>query len=82
MNLIKDSILENNNLIKVPKVLVLQHCRGEEQIHIESDSSDEEFQTDGPVVERSHRMVSINSKLSEVHKSGNFCEIIAFRMIQ
>ena len=66
---------------KVPKVLVLQHCRGEEQIHhVESDSSDEEVETDGAVVERSHRMVS--SKLSEVHKSGNFCEIIAFRMIQ
>ena len=68
MNLIKDSILENNNLIKVPKVLVLQHCRGEEQIHIESDSSDEEFQTDGPVVERSHRMVSRSSNGSIFQK--------------
>ena len=65
---------------KVPKVLVLQHCRGDEQIHVESDSSDEEFETDGAVVEGGHRMVS--SKLSEAHKSGNFCEIIIFRMIQ
>ena len=60
INLIKEPILENENLKTVPKVLVLQHCRGEEQIDIDSDSSsDSECETDGAAYERSHRMVSI-----------------------
>ena len=60
INLIKEPILENENLKTVPKVLVLQHCRGEEQIDIDSDSSsDSECETDGAAYERSHRMVCI-----------------------
>ena len=57
INLIKGPILDNPNLKKVPKVLVLQHCRGEEHIDLDS-SSDSECETDGAINERSHRMVS------------------------
>ena len=57
INLIKSPILENPNLKTVPKVLVLQHCRGEEQIDFDS-SSDSEYETDGDVNNPSHRMVS------------------------
>ena len=57
MNFLKGPILENPNLKKVPKVLVLQHCRGEEQIDLDS-GSDSECETDGAIKEYSHRMVS------------------------
>ena len=40
-------------------MLVLQHCRGIEQIDVDSDSSsDSEFKADGALPENSHRMVS------------------------
>ena len=58
INLIKGPILDNQNLKKVPKVLVLQHCRGEEHIDLDS-SSDSDCETDGALnIEHSHRMVS------------------------
>ena len=60
ISLIKGPILENPNLKKVPKVLVLQHCRGEDHIDLDS-SSDSECETDGALNERSHRMVSMLS---------------------
>ena len=58
INLIKGPILENLNLKEVPKVLVLQHCRGEEHIDFDS-SSDSDCETDGAIIEHSHRMVSM-----------------------
>ena len=58
INLIKEPILENSNLKNVPKVLVLQHCRGVEHIDIES-SSDSECETDGAVNDHRHRLVSM-----------------------
>ena len=40
-------------------MLVLQHCRGNEQIDVDSgSSSDPEFEADGALPEYSHRMVS------------------------
>ena len=60
INLIKEPILDNENLKKVPKVLVLQHCRGDEHIDENTgSSSDSECETDGATYEYSHRMVSI-----------------------
>ena len=69
INLIKEPILENPYLKNVPKVLVMQHCRGGDQIDLdsrsdsdsedESDDSDDEI--DGALDERSHRMVSVFS---------------------
>ena len=58
INLVREPILENSNLKNIPKVLVLQHCRGMENIDIES-SSDSECETDGEVKHHSHRMVRI-----------------------
>ena len=59
INLIKGPILDNPNMKQVPKVLVLQHCRGEEHIDLDS-SSDSDCETDGALnIEHSHRMVSI-----------------------
>ena len=57
INLIKGPILENPNLNKVPKVLVLQHCRGMENVDFDL-SSDSECETDGDSNDHSHRMVS------------------------
>ena len=60
IDLIKEPILENRNLKGAPKVLVLQHCRGDEQIDVDSgSSSDSEFKADGAVPVYSHRMVSM-----------------------
>ena len=62
INLIKGPILENPNLKNVPKVLVLQHCRGEEHIDFDSSSdsgSESDCETDGALKEHSHRMVSM-----------------------
>ena len=56
MALIKKPILENPNLRKVPKVLVLQQCRGR---HLIDEDFEPEYETDGPVSERGHRMVRI-----------------------
>ena len=61
IDLIKRPILDNENLKNIPKVLVLQHCRGDEQI--ENDGSVTEFETDGPVTEWRHRMVCSSMKL-------------------
>ena len=59
INLIKEPILDNEHLKKIPKVLVLQHCRGDEHIDVDTgSSSDSECETDGAVNEYSHRMVS------------------------
>ena len=58
INLIKEPILENPNLKNVPKVLVLQHCRGGDQIDLDS-RSDSDCETDGALNERSHRLVSM-----------------------
>ena len=57
VDLIKEPILDNPNFKKKPKILVLQHCRGDEHIDYDSDS-DNEMQTDGAVMEYVHRMVS------------------------
>ena len=47
-------------------MLVLQHCRGDEQIDVDSgSSSDSEFKADGALPEYSHRMVS-NSNLTYI----------------
>ena len=47
-------------------MLVLQHCRGDEQIDIDSgSSSDPEFEADGALPEYSHRMVS-NTNLTYI----------------
>ena len=59
LDLIKEPILDNPNFKKKPKILVLQHCRGEEHIDYDSDS-DNEMQTDGAVMEYVHRMVRQN----------------------
>ena len=58
IDLIREPILDNPNFKKKPKILVLQHCRGEEQVDFDSDpDSDDEMQTDGAVKEYVHRMV-------------------------
>ena len=42
-------------------MLVLQHCRGAEQINCDSDTySDSDYETDGAFTEAIHRMVSSN----------------------
>ena len=50
IHLIKEPILENPNLKNVPKVLVLQHCRGGDQIDLDSrtdsDSDSDSIATD------------------------------------
>ena len=46
ITLIKTPILENPNLTKVPKVLVLQHCRGIENV-VDDLSLDSDYETDG-----------------------------------
>merc|ERR1712176_355985 len=61
INLIKESILENSNLKNVPKVLVLQHCRGMNQVDIKSSSesssdSESDIELDGAVNDHIHRM--------------------------
>ena len=61
IDLIREPILDNPNFKKKPKILVLQHCRGEEQVDFDSDpDSDDEMQTDGAVKEYIHRMVRKN----------------------
>ena len=57
MSLVKKPILDNCNLKGIPKVLVLQHCRGEDEIDRDSDSEGG-YETDGAVDERRHRMVN------------------------
>ena len=61
LTLIKKPILENYNLKKNPKVLVLQHCRGNAEINRDSEDEDSEdeddYKMDGAVDEKSHRMV-------------------------
>ena len=57
ITLIKTPILENPNLTKVPKVLVLQHCRGIENV-VDDLSLDSDYETDGCIIEQRHRMVS------------------------
>ena len=54
MSLVKKPILENSNLKGVPKVLVLQHCRGVDEIDRDSDSEGG-YETDGAVDDRSHQ---------------------------
>merc|ERR1711924_235128 len=41
----------------IPKVFVLNHCRGDYMIDIDTESESEtEYQTDGPVTDTVHRM--------------------------
>ena len=63
LSLVKKPILDNCNLKGIPKVLVLQHCRGVAEI----DRADAVFPTDGMTSEGRHRMVNfISLKVDDI----------------
>ena len=67
LTLIKKPILENDNLKKNPKVLVLQHCRGKAEIdrdpEDEESEDEDDYKMDGEIDEMSHRMVCHTSHI-------------------
>ena len=67
LTLIKKPILENDYLKKNPKVLVLQHCRGNAEIdrdpEDEESEDEDDYKMDGAIDEISHRMVCHTSHI-------------------
>ena len=57
LSLVKKPILDNSYLKGIPKVLVLQHCRGVAEI----EKAEVVFETDGNNYEDRHRMVNFIS---------------------
>ena len=85
ITLIRTPILENPNMTNVPKVLVLQHCRGMENV-VYDINSDSDYEIDGYVTDQSHSMVSklkpVQSAIMDI--KDIFAEIThkIFRMTQ